>query len=213
MAGRAGRLRGQLASFGGGSRRAQSLSRTERGSVFARARLARGHARGGSTTTLRRLVGPRRLRHQLSDFARHLKLTADSVLAFQRDDRGARARRPCALHTWSEFGRRPRRTARAGPTTSPAGRASLSGRGRGRMIGEFPDLGSSGLDGNGNGSATADFRASNCACSKSGSAPTRGRSSRTRAGSRVRAWSPSERHPRASKLRAHRGAPPAHRAR
>ena len=47
-----------------------------------------------------------------------LKLTADSLLAFQRDLEARGLADRVLVHVWSEFGRRARRTARTGPTTA-----------------------------------------------------------------------------------------------
>jgi uncharacterized protein (DUF1501 family) len=87
-----------------------------------------------------------------------LKLTADSLLAFQRDleQRGIADR--VLVHVWSEFGRRARENGSQGTDHGAAGIGFLIGsRLRGGMIGEYPGL-QSGLDGRGNLQATADFR-------------------------------------------------------
>jgi uncharacterized protein (DUF1501 family) len=87
-----------------------------------------------------------------------LKLTADSLLAFQRDleHRGLADR--VLVHVWSEFGRRAKENGSLGTDHGAAGIGFLVGtRVRGRMIGEFPGL-ASGLDEQGNLRATADFR-------------------------------------------------------
>ena len=87
-----------------------------------------------------------------------LKLTADSLVAFQRDleSRGLADR--VLVHVWSEFGRRARENGSDGTDHGAAGLGLLIGsRVRGRMIGEFPGLGG-GLDEQGNLRATADFR-------------------------------------------------------
>jgi uncharacterized protein (DUF1501 family) len=101
---------------------------------------------------------------QLADFARDLELTADSLLAFQRDleVRGLDDR--VLVHVWSEFGRRAEENGSRGTDHGAGGAGFVIGsRVRGRMIGEFPGLGSRGLDGNGNLRATSDFRALYCA--------------------------------------------------
>ena len=63
------------------------------------------------------------------------------------------------VHVWSEFGRRAGENGSSGTDHGAAGIGFLIGsQAKGRMIGEFPGL-KSGLDGNGNVTATADFRA------------------------------------------------------
>src|SRR5579864_6222046 len=76
-----------------------------------------------------------------------LKLTADSLLAFQRDleQRGIADR--VLVHVWSEFGRRAREDGSQGTDHGAAGIGFLIGsRVRGGMLGEYPGL-QSGLDG------------------------------------------------------------------
>jgi uncharacterized protein (DUF1501 family) len=87
-----------------------------------------------------------------------LKLTADSLLAFQRDleQRGIADR--VLVHVWSEFGRRAHENASQGTDHGAAGVGFLIGsRVRGGMIGEYPGL-KGGLDDQGNLVPTADFR-------------------------------------------------------
>lgn len=87
-----------------------------------------------------------------------LKLTADSLLAFQRDleSRGLADR--VLVHVWSEFGRRARENGSNGTDHGAAGTGFVIGaRASGTMIGEFPGLGK--LDENGNLRASSDFRA------------------------------------------------------
>jgi uncharacterized protein (DUF1501 family) len=85
-----------------------------------------------------------------------LKLTCDSLLAFQRDlEARGLADRVLTL-VWSEFGRRAAENG-SGTDHGAAGVGFLVGtRAAGRMIGEFPGL--SKLDPQGNLRATADFR-------------------------------------------------------
>jgi uncharacterized protein (DUF1501 family) len=85
-----------------------------------------------------------------------LKLTCDSLLAFQRDlEARGLADRVLTL-VWSEFGRRAAENG-SGTDHGAAGVGFLVGaRAAGRMIGEFPGLGK--LDPQGNLRATADFR-------------------------------------------------------
>jgi uncharacterized protein (DUF1501 family) len=87
-----------------------------------------------------------------------LQLTADSLLAFQRDleQRGLADR--VVVHVWSEFGRRAHENGSQGTDHGAAGVGFLIGtRVRGGMIGEYPGL-QSGLDSQGNLVPTADFR-------------------------------------------------------
>jgi uncharacterized protein (DUF1501 family) len=95
---------------------------------------------------------------QADDLSEGLKLTADSLLAFQRDleSRGLADR--VLVHVWSEFGRRVQENGSLGTDHGAAGIGFLIGsRVHGRMIGEFPGLDR--LDEQGNLRATADFRA------------------------------------------------------
>jgi uncharacterized protein (DUF1501 family) len=98
--------------------------------------------------------------NQANDLASGLKVTAESLLAFQRDleARGLAGR--VVTLVWSEFGRRAAENGSSGTDHGAGGTAFLIGSPvRGQLIGEFPGLGSSGLDGDGNLVATADFRA------------------------------------------------------
>jgi uncharacterized protein (DUF1501 family) len=95
---------------------------------------------------------------QADELTQALKLTADSILAFQRDleTRGLADR--VLVHVWSEFGRRARENGSDGTDHGAAGLGFLIGTSvRGRMVGEFPGL-AGGLDEQGNLRATADFR-------------------------------------------------------
>jgi uncharacterized protein (DUF1501 family) len=86
-----------------------------------------------------------------------LKLTADSLLAFQRDleSRGLADR--VLVHVWSEFGRRAEENGSNGTDHGAAGIGFLIGsRARGTMVGEYPGLAK--LDDDGNLRATSDFR-------------------------------------------------------
>jgi uncharacterized protein (DUF1501 family) len=87
-----------------------------------------------------------------------LQLTSDSLLAFQRDleARGLAGR--VLVHILSEFGRRAAQNGDNGTDHGAAGVGFLVGtRVAGQMVGEFPGL-QRGLDGDGNVSATSDFR-------------------------------------------------------
>jgi uncharacterized protein (DUF1501 family) len=90
--------------------------------------------------------------------AQGLSLTAASLLAFQRDlEARGLADRVLTL-VWSEFGRRAQENGSRGTDHGAAGAAFVLGtRAGGRMVGEFPGLGS-GLDEDGNLRPTSDFR-------------------------------------------------------
>ena len=88
-----------------------------------------------------------------------LQLTADSLLAFQRDLEARGIADRVLVHVWSEFGRRVAENASAGTDHGSAGVGFLIGtRVRGQQIGEFPGVSSS-LDAQGNLVPTSDFRA------------------------------------------------------
>ena len=94
---------------------------------------------------------------QPQELADGLKLTAESLLAFQRDleSRGLADR--VLVHVWSEFGRRAKENGSNGTDHGAAGAGFLVGsRVNGQMIGEFPGLAK--LDKDGNLRATSDFR-------------------------------------------------------
>ena len=87
-----------------------------------------------------------------------LQLTSDSLLAFQRDLEARGLADRVLVHVWSEFGRRAAENGDAGTDHGAAGVGFLVGtRVTGQMVGEFPGL-QKGLDGDGNVSATSDFR-------------------------------------------------------
>jgi uncharacterized protein (DUF1501 family) len=94
---------------------------------------------------------------QPTELANGLKLTADSLLAFQRDLEARGLADRVLVHVWSEFGRRAKENGSNGTDHGAAGAGFLIGsRASGRMIGEFPGLGK--LDEHGNLRATSDFR-------------------------------------------------------
>lgn len=95
---------------------------------------------------------------QADRFTSALKLTSDSLLAFQRDlEARGLADRVLTL-VWSEFGRRAEENGSQGTDHGAAGIGFLLGtRVRGTMIGEFPGL-RAGLDDHGNLKATVDYR-------------------------------------------------------
>ena len=94
---------------------------------------------------------------QAQDLADGLKLTADSLLAFQRDLEARGLADRVLVHVWTEFGRRAKENGSGGTDHGAAGTGFLIGsRVAGTMIGEFPGLAK--LDRDGNLQATADFR-------------------------------------------------------
>jgi uncharacterized protein (DUF1501 family) len=96
--------------------------------------------------------------NQADDLSQGLQLTADSLLAFQRDLEARGLADRVLVHVWSEFGRRAQENGDAGTDHGAAGVGFLIGtRAKGRMVGEFPGL-AKGLDDDGNVKATADFR-------------------------------------------------------
>ena len=62
--------------------------------------------------------------NQPQELADGLKLTADSLLAFQRDLEARGLADRVLVHVWSEFGRRAKENGRTAPTTGPPARAS-----------------------------------------------------------------------------------------
>jgi uncharacterized protein (DUF1501 family) len=94
--------------------------------------------------------------------AKGLKLTSETLLAFQRDlEARGLANRVLTL-VWSEFGRRAEENGSDGTDHGAAGIGFLMGsRVRGKMIGEFPGL-TGGLDEDGNLKATVDYRSVYC---------------------------------------------------
>ena len=94
---------------------------------------------------------------QPQELADGLKLTADSLLAFQRDLEARDLADRVVVHVWSEFGRRAKENGSNGTDHGAAGAGFLIGsRVNGTMIGEFPGLAK--LDEQGNLRATSDFR-------------------------------------------------------
>jgi uncharacterized protein (DUF1501 family) len=88
-----------------------------------------------------------------------LQLTADSLLAFQRDLEARGVADRVLVHVWSEFGRRAQENGSQGTDHGAAGVGFLIGtHAAGTMVGEFPDLKGGGLDEDGNLVETADFR-------------------------------------------------------
>jgi uncharacterized protein (DUF1501 family) len=100
--------------------------------------------------------------NQPQELTNDLKLTSDTLLAFQRDleSRGL-ADRVVTL-VWSEFGRRPEQNASDGTDHGAAGVGFVIGKPvKGQMIGEYPGLGT--LDEDDNLRFTTDFRSVYCA--------------------------------------------------
>ena len=94
---------------------------------------------------------------QPQELADGLKLTADSLLAFQRDLEARGLADRVVVHVWSEFGRRAKENGSNGTDHGAAGAGFLIGsRVNGTMVGEFPGLAK--LDEQGNLRATSDFR-------------------------------------------------------
>jgi uncharacterized protein (DUF1501 family) len=94
---------------------------------------------------------------QPGELAEGLKLTADSLLAFQRDLEARGLADRVLVHVWSEFGRRAKENGSNGTDHGAAGAGFLLGsRVAGTAIGEFPGLAK--LDDDGNLRATSDYR-------------------------------------------------------
>jgi uncharacterized protein (DUF1501 family) len=92
-----------------------------------------------------------------------LASTANSLHAFQRDLESRGIADQVLVLVWSEFGRRVEENGSAGTDHGAAGLGLLIGsRVRGEMLGEFPGLASSGLDGQDNLRATYDYRSLYC---------------------------------------------------
>jgi uncharacterized protein (DUF1501 family) len=95
---------------------------------------------------------------QKSDFEKNIKMTADTLLAFQRDleKRGLQDR--VLIEVWSEFGRRPEENGSAGTDHGAAGSAMLIGsRVKRQLLGEFTGLAQ--LDEDDNMRPSLDYRA------------------------------------------------------
>ncbi len=95
---------------------------------------------------------------QPMELADGLRLTFDTLQAFQRDLEARGLADRVLVHVWSEFGRRVKENGSAGTDHGAAGAGFVIGsRVRPGLIGEFPGL-EGGLDDNGNLRATSDFR-------------------------------------------------------
>ena len=94
--------------------------------------------------------------NQAESLPKNLKLTFDSLLAFQRDLEARGIADRVLTLVWSEFGRRAAENG-SGTDHGAAGVGFLIGaRAAGRMVGEFPGLAK--LDRDGNLRATSDYR-------------------------------------------------------
>ncbi len=95
---------------------------------------------------------------QERSFASDVKLTSDSLFAFQRDLEARGLADRVIVHVWSEFGRRAQENGSKGTDHGAGGIGFLMGtQVRGQMLGEFPGLAK--LDPQGNLRSTSDFRA------------------------------------------------------
>jgi uncharacterized protein (DUF1501 family) len=99
---------------------------------------------------------------QAQDLSDGLRLTADSLLAFQRDLEARGLADRVLVHVWSEFGRRAAENGSNGTDHGAAGVGFVIGtRVNGGLIGEYPGVDN--LDSEGNLRATSDFRGLYCA--------------------------------------------------
>ena len=95
--------------------------------------------------------------NQSKVLAAGLRLTCDSLLAFQRDLEARGLADRVVVLVWSEFGRRARENASLGTDHGAAGIGFVIGtRVRGEVIGDYPSLAK--LDHDGNFRPTSDFR-------------------------------------------------------
>lgn len=95
---------------------------------------------------------------QADDWSQDIGTLSQSLLAFQRDLEARNIADRVLVHVWSEFGRRAEENGSRGTDHGAAGASFLIGtQTTGRMVGEFPGLGT--LDEDGNLRATSDFRA------------------------------------------------------
>jgi uncharacterized protein (DUF1501 family) len=99
---------------------------------------------------------------QPAQLAEALKVTSESLLAFQRDVEARGLADRVVTFVWSEFGRRAEENGSAGTDHGAAGTAMVIGsRVRGGLVGELPAL-RNGLDRDGNLRATVDYRSIYC---------------------------------------------------
>jgi uncharacterized protein (DUF1501 family) len=96
--------------------------------------------------------------NQKDDFEKNIKMTADGLLAFQRDLEARGLADRVLIEVWSEFGRRPEENGSQGTDHGAAGMAMLIGsRVKRQLLGEFTGL--TQLDRDDNMRASLDFRA------------------------------------------------------
>jgi uncharacterized protein (DUF1501 family) len=95
---------------------------------------------------------------QKGDFDKNIKVTADTLLAFQRDLEARGLQDRVLVEVWSEFGRRPEENGSAGTDHGAAGAAMLIGsRVKRQLLGEW--TGVTQLDEDENMRASLDYRA------------------------------------------------------
>lgn len=95
---------------------------------------------------------------QAGDFTKNIKMTADTLLAFQRDLEARGLQDRVLVEVWTEFGRRPEENGSGGTDHGAAGAAMLIGsRVKRQLLGEFTGLGQ--LDEDDNLRESIDFRA------------------------------------------------------
>jgi uncharacterized protein (DUF1501 family) len=95
---------------------------------------------------------------QKESFERNIKLTADTLLAFQRDLEARGLQNRVLVEVWTEFGRRPEENGSRGTDHGAAGMAMLIGsRVQRQLLGEFTGL--SVLDRDDNMRPSMDYRA------------------------------------------------------
>jgi uncharacterized protein (DUF1501 family) len=98
---------------------------------------------------------------QPDDLTEGLKLTADGLLAFQRDLEARGLADRVVIQVWSEFGRRGEENGSEGTDHGAAGLGMLIGtHARGTLVGEYPGM--ERLDEDGNLRMTSDFRGVYC---------------------------------------------------
>ena len=98
---------------------------------------------------------------QAATFSAGVRLTADSIAAFQADLEARGLADRVLVHVWSEFGRRAQENGSGGTDHGAGGTSLLIGtRASGAMVGEFPGLAQ--LDVNGNLRENVDFRSLYC---------------------------------------------------
>jgi uncharacterized protein (DUF1501 family) len=162
VAGQVDRLRSQLLPFQGDNGITSPVSYPKADDAFPR-RLAGLAAMLAAGLPLRvvALTAPGSYdthSNQVGELQDGLQLTADSLLAFQRDLEARGLADRVLVHVWSEFGRRGAENGSGGTDHGAAGVGFLIGtRTKATMVGEFPGL-KSGLDDDGNVKATADYR-------------------------------------------------------